>query len=318
MSVDLSIIVPAYNAEAYLEPCMESIMASTYQNFEVLLVNDGSGDGTGALCDRLAERYPKIRVFHTENQGVSMARNLGIDHARGTYIGFVDADDLVAPDMFGTLLSEMTDGAELACCRFRKCKREEISALERTGDIQIRTGGEIAEQILSNYFSAYVWSKVFRRDVLEEHRIRFKQGYLMEDQYFIADYLRVCRKAVFYEDAFYYYIDTPGSITNNFRRRRQVEYRYVHIPRGWVYTADAISGYPKMNTLARARAAMTYQSVLRKLTPEDDAFTAEAIAYIRKNNHLLLRHRWGVPYFISGCILCLNYRLWKAVFRRQK
>lgn len=316
MSVELSIIVPAYNAENYLEPCIDSIMASTWQDFEVLLVDDGSTDGTGALCDRLAEKYPKIRVFHVKNAGVAMARNLGMDHAEGKYIGFVDSDDLIVPEMFETMVSKMDDDVQLVCCRFHKCLREDIIPLKNTGTSRIRTGAEIAEQILCNYYGAYVWSKLFRREVLNQNSIRFKPGHLMEDQYFTADYLRVCHKAVFFEDALYYYIDTPGSIMNNFRNRRQVEYQYVHIPRSWVYTAESIAAYPRMNALARARAAMTYQSVLKKLTPENDEFTQETLAYLRKNNHLLLRHRWGLPYFVSGCILCLNYRLWKAIFRR--
>lgn len=314
--MELSIIVPAYNAENYLQPCMESIMASTFQDFEVLLVDDGSTDGTGTLCDQLAEKYLKIRVFHTENQGLSMARNLGIEQAKGKYIGFVDSDDLITPSMYQALVSAMTDDIQLVCCRFHKCLREEVISLEQTGISGIKTEAEIVEDILCNYYGAYVWSKLFRRDILEEYCIRFKPGYLMEDQYFMADYLTVCHKAIFYEDAYYYYIDTPGSITNNFRNRPRVEYKYTHIPRGWVYTAEAVSKYPDMNALARARAAMTYQSVLKKITPENDEFTAEAIAYLQKNNHLLLHHRWGIPYFISGCILCTSYRLWKFIFRR--
>lgn len=316
MSVKLSIIVPAYNAENYLTPCIESIISSTYQDFEVLLINDGSTDGTGALCDQLAEKYAKIRVFHTENNGLSRARNLGIDNAVGKYIGFVDSDDLIAPQMYEVLVSKMQDDIQMVCCRFHKCKREEVIPLEYAGEYNVCGSMEISEEILCNWYSSYVWNKLFRRDMLNANNIRFKPGYLMEDQYFTADCLRVFQKAVFIEDALYYYIDTPGSITNNFRNRKHVEYKYVHIPRGWAYTADAVLECKKMNALARAKAAMTYQSVLRKLEPENAKFAAEAIAYVRKNNYLLFRYSWGVPYFISGCILCISYALWKRIFRQ--
>lgn len=316
MDVTLSIIVPAYNAVNYLEACIDSIMASIYQDFEILLVDDGSTDGTSVLCDQLAERYNKITVFHTENRGLSMARNLGIEQAKGKYIGFVDSDDLITPHMYGAMLSHMSEDVQLVCCRFKKCKREEIAPLEISGDYSVQVGEGIPNQIVCNYYGAYVWSKLFCKALLDSNSIRFKSGYIMEDQYFIADYLRICQKAIFLEDALYYYIDTPGSITNSFRSRKKVEYRYVHIPRSWAYFADAVTPYKQVHSETKMRAAMSYQSVLKKLEPEDTAFTDEAIAYVRKNNHLLLRHRWGIPYFISGCILCMNYRLWKFIFRR--
>lgn len=318
MPVELSIIVPAYNVAAYLEPCIESIMAGTYQNFELLLVDDGSTDGTGTLCDQLAEKYSKIKVFHTENRGLSMARNLGIDHAVGKYIGFVDSDDMILPEMYEKLVSAMTEDVQLVCCRFLKCRREAVSPPVLSGYSSVHSGDSIANQIVCNYYGAYAWSKLYRRELLDQNGIRFKPGYIMEDQYFIADYLQVCGKAVFLDDALYYYIDTEGSILNRFRHATAVAHKYMHMPRSWVYFSDAVAHSKHVCAEAKMRAAMNYQSVLRKLEPEDMAFTAEAVRYVRKNNHLLLRHKWGFPYFISGCILCMNYRLWKCIFRRTK
>lgn len=316
MSVTLSIVVPAYNVEKFVQPCIESIMASTFRDFEVLLVDDGSTDSTGALCDELAAKYPEIRVFHTENRGLSMARNLGMDRATGTYIGFVDSDDLIAPGMYEALLSHMEPDVQMACCRFCRCLREDVVPLKYTGKYQICGNQGAMEQIWANYYGEYASPKVFRRDFLDKNPIRFKPGYLMEDTYFMADVLALCQKAVFLEDRLYYYIDTPGSITNSFRNRPRVGQAYVHIPRSWVYTAKTTGKYPRVHRLIRARAAMTYQSVLRKLEPEDPEFTKEAIAYVRRNNGVLLRYRWGVPYFISGCVLSISYPLWKRIFRR--
>lgn len=318
MDVTLSIIVPAYNAVNYLETCIDSIMASTYQDFEILLVDDGSTDGTGLLCDRLAERYNKIKVFHTENRGLSMARNLGIDHASGKYIGFVDSDDLITPNMYSAMVSQLNEDIQLVCCRFKKCKREEIAPLEMSGEYSVQVGQGVPNQIVCNYYGAYVWSKLFCKELLDSNDIRFKSGHIMEDLYFIADYLTVCKKAIFLEDAMYYYIDTPGSILSRFRSRKYVEYKYVHIPRSWAYFADAVTQYKQIHAETTMRAAMSYQSVLKKLEPEDIVFTNEAITFVRKNNHLLLRHRWGFPYFISGVILSVSYRLWAFIFRKNK
>ncbi len=99
----ITVIVPVYNVLEYLPRCVRSITAQTYRNLEILLVDDGSGDGTGALCDELAEEDSRIRVFHQENGGTSRARNLALAHARGAYVGFVDSDDYISPDMYERL-----------------------------------------------------------------------------------------------------------------------------------------------------------------------------------------------------------------------
>ena len=106
----ITVIIPIYNIMDCLERCVSSVCAQTYRNLEILLVDDGSTDGTGALCDRLAERDGRIRVFHKENGGSSSARNLGLQKARGEYLGFVDSDDFIEPDMYGRLMEQVKVG----------------------------------------------------------------------------------------------------------------------------------------------------------------------------------------------------------------
>ena len=122
MSAVLSIIIPVYNAVQYIEMCVESIFSGTSRDLEVLLIDDGSTDASGLLCDQLAKKYSGIRVFHTENRGLAEARNLGLQHAAGQYIGFVDADDTVAPNMFETMLRCMREDIQLVACRFLRCQ----------------------------------------------------------------------------------------------------------------------------------------------------------------------------------------------------
>lgn len=106
----ITVIIPIYNIMDCLERCVSSVCAQTYRNLEILLVDDGSTDGTGALCDRLAERDGRIRVFHKENGGSSSARNLGLQKARGEYLGFVDSDDFIEPDMYERLMEQVKAG----------------------------------------------------------------------------------------------------------------------------------------------------------------------------------------------------------------
>ncbi|MCM1192282.1 MAG: glycosyltransferase [Butyrivibrio sp.] len=121
----ISVIVPVYNTKEYLERCVNSLLAQTWQDMEIILVDDGSTDGSGEICDRFAERDGRVRVFHKENGGSSSARNLGIDKAKGDYIGFADSDDYVEPDMYERLYA--------AVCRYH-VNAAQIGRDERDGE----------------------------------------------------------------------------------------------------------------------------------------------------------------------------------------
>ena len=113
----ISVIVPVYKAEAFLKKCTDSILSQSHREIELLLIDDGSPDNSGALCDAIAAEDTRVRVFHKENGGVSSARNLGLAHATGDYIAFVDSDDWLEPDTFSLLLSALTEnGADSAGC----------------------------------------------------------------------------------------------------------------------------------------------------------------------------------------------------------
>ncbi len=115
----ISIIVPVYKDEPYLRQCVDSILNQTYRDIEVLLIDDGSPDRCGEICDEFAKKDQRIRVFHTENKGLSAARNLGLREAKGEYIGFVDSDDWIEPDMYEVLLKRMQEtGADISVCSF--------------------------------------------------------------------------------------------------------------------------------------------------------------------------------------------------------
>lgn len=109
----ISIIVPVYNVELYIHQCIDSIISQTYRDIEILLIDDGSTDKCGNICDEYARIDPRIRVFHTQNKGLSAARNLGLREAKGDYIGFVDSDDWIEPNMFEVLLQQLISATKL-------------------------------------------------------------------------------------------------------------------------------------------------------------------------------------------------------------
>ena len=117
MDEKISVIVPVYNVEQYLERCVDSIINQTYKNLEIILVNDGSTDNSGQLCDKLAKKDNRIRVIHKENGGLSDARNVGIDEAKSDLIGFIDSDDYIDEDMYELLINNMKNAnADLSMC----------------------------------------------------------------------------------------------------------------------------------------------------------------------------------------------------------
>lgn len=317
MSVMLSIIVPAYNAEAYLEECIESIEKSVFRDFEILIIDDGSTDRTATICDRLQGEYAEIKVVHTENQGLPSARNVGIEMATGRYIGFVDADDLVSPHLFETLVSCASSDVQLCACGFCRCLRDSVTfeqGCTKTEYDQLGT----AEEIYRGSLGPYVWNKLYRKDILDKEKIRFMDDCRWgEDILFNASYVKHCTKTVFVEQKMYAYISTSGSITNAFRESRFVGDRYMSIPKSWRRVSEEMEHLSSgLTDYARARTAMFYQTVLRKLQNPSDGYICESVEYVKKHKSVLLRYKWGIKYYLSAIILTISYSLWAKIFRR--
>lgn len=178
----ISVIVPVYNTKSTLERCVNSILAQTYPNFEVILVDDGSPDGAGELCDQLAKKHPNIRTLHQKNAGLSAARNAALKIAQGEYITFVDSDDTIAPDMLETLTS-------LSCRLVRICSFAEITpngkshpivGASSTAERQMLTVENCLRQmLLEQGFTMSACGKLYHRDLFKT--VQFPEGRLYED-----------------------------------------------------------------------------------------------------------------------------------------
>lgn len=318
MDTMLSIIVPAYNAEKYLADCLNSILASTYRNFEILLIDDGSVDGTGEICDRFQRENTQIKVFHTENRGLPSARNLGLENADGQFVAFVDADDLVTDMMYAQMISMADLGADLAMCRFARCTRENAGVFSgETKEVSIISSTDAAARMIGNC-GPYVWNRLYRRDILVREGVRFRidaQG--AEDLFFNAEYLSHCKRVALIDNELYVYVYTDGSITSSFRTSHVVSDRYMSLPRASRYASEVLSKIsPRASFEYRARAVMYYQTVLRKLKVPSDQYLFETLDYVSKYKSCLLRYSWGWKYYCSALVLSADYKLWARIFRR--
>lgn len=212
----LSIIVPIYNVEKYLLRCLDSIAAQTCRAFEAILIDDGSPDGCGRICDEYAAKDPRFTVIHQENRGVSAARNAGLRAAKGEYVGFVDPDDFIDPGMFAALLEAAAQtGAEIVCCNWETVHDDGRTCVHRLG--RALPAQMPAEEFARHVFDVprsiggAVWNKLFRREILREP---FEPDVTVcEDCLFLIGNLRGAGQAAFIDAPLYKYCARADSIT---------------------------------------------------------------------------------------------------------
>ena len=221
MGEKISVIVPVYNVEAYLERCVESILHQTYTNFELILINDGSTDSSGQICDQLARQYENIKVYHIENAGVSNARNVGIQLATGAWITFVDSDDFVTNDYLATLASAVEgENVGFVIAPLHHIKNGIVTDLPPySGRKELWSTEETMKELLmTTKTSFFPVAKLFKRDLLVDEK--FNTDYhLAEDALFLTELLLKTRcSSVFIDKPIYYYDHREGSATTSVNR----------------------------------------------------------------------------------------------------
>ncbi len=216
----VSIIVPVYNAENYLERCVNSVLAQEYENFELILVNDGSVDGSGALCDGFADRDRRVRVLHKENTGVSDSRNRALDVAKGEYLQFLDADDWLTPDATRLFVqSAVSSGCDMVIADFYRVVGEKLSHkgdIVKEGLISREEFGNYMMENPADFYYGVLWNKLFRRGLVEKLHLRMDPDISWcEDFIFNLEYIRHCKTIYALQVPVYYYVKTRGSLVNS-------------------------------------------------------------------------------------------------------
>ena len=221
MGEKISVIVPVYNVEAYLERCVESILQQTYAHFELILINDGSTDSSGQICDHLASQYENIKVYHIENAGVSNARNMGIQLATGSWVTFIDSDDFVTQDYLATLASAVEGlNVGFAIAPLHHIKNGIVTDIpSHSGKTELWSTEETMKELLmTTRTSFFPVAKLFKRDLLADEK--FNTNYhLAEDALFLTELLLKTRcSCVFIDKPVYYYDHREGSATTSVNR----------------------------------------------------------------------------------------------------
>lgn len=248
-----SIILPVYNVEKYLQECMDSILKQTFQNYEVILIDDGSKDGSPALCDELAEKHPCIKVIHKKNSGAADSRNVGLQEAVGDYVIFIDSDDYIIRRDFLSCLNDaladdvdqvlfkyckyFDDTKQLAQCQFsyqNAAKESDYSSM-------------IATLVKDDAFFGMAWIRAIKRGLLVQHGIDFETGLTGEDMDWNYKLMLASRKIAFLDTPYIAYRQRSGSITSSYKMKNLTD--YVYIVQKWAEEIGRIDNKALRNAL---------------------------------------------------------------------
>ncbi len=211
----ISIVVPVYNVEKYLKRCIDSLIRQTYENIEIVLVNDGSKDNSGLICDALAEMDSRIRVFHKKNGGLSDARNYGIEHASGDYLCFVDSDDYISCDYCMKMYEiAIKEDADIVICQYDRFEGERFNdSSEQKDNYIICDKHEALKNLYSREGELYTlaWNKLYKKSVIGD--IRYPVGLVNEDEFTTYKFILNSEKIVVLDSVLYYYFRNENSIT---------------------------------------------------------------------------------------------------------
>ena len=215
----VSIIVPVYNAEKTLRRCVDSVLKQEYPDFELLLVDDGSRDGSGGICNGYARQDPRVRVIHKANAGVSAARNDALDQARGTFLQFVDSDDWLAPEATKLLVRcAQETGCDMVIADFYRVSGDRVSHKGEIDETEVLSREEFAAYMMENpadYYYGVLWNKLFRREIVERHHLRMDVNvHWCEDFLFNLEYILHAKTFCALRTPIYYYVKTKGSLVS--------------------------------------------------------------------------------------------------------
>lgn len=326
MSKLLSIVIPVYQAENYLEKSVESVLSQTYKNFELILVDDGSTDESASICDAFATKDARVRVFHKKNGGQSSARNLGIRHAQGEYIGFMDNDDLIYPEMYETLVANIEkENADISASSYVTHRENGVIYHDMHSDklyVYDNKGG--MEAFLSREcLDIYVWTKLYRKSFLDVHQILFEEGRSEEDFLFNSQAFMHSKRTVFVDTAFYIYNERVNSACRSIQKLQLRKYLDDTWYRLSLIENRVAEFYPEFIHLAKRQTIlyifMMISVMVRNERQNSISYFERSMNYLHQNRKQMIHDRkyWGMSYLgvwlasYMPSIIYFYYRKWK-------
>lgn len=316
----VNVIVPIYKVEKYLRKCVESIQNQTYCDLKIILVDDGSPDNCGEICDELAKNDDRIFVLHQKNAGLAAARNAGIDFALtgdterlGNYVAFVDGDDTIEPDMYQTMVNSMQNACDMVICGHRIIKEGIPASPVRLELTQYVEESFLWSEVFERLNNA-VWNKLYRADLIGE--LRFPMGVIHgEDLIFNLNYLKRCRAGAINKTEFYNYLKRDDSITTSgFSQKKLMEIVAKDMAKELIANycprllavADKYCFRARMNVMRGIYKSNVEQEYTSQIS-ECVEYTKKEFCHVKKNlkteeriEYWLFRYaRWGYRYIVK-------------------
>ncbi len=305
----ISVIVPVYKVEKYLDRCVASITVQTYENLEVILVDDGSPDCCGQLCDDWAQKDARIKVVHKENGGLSSARNAGVAAATGAYVGFVDSDDYIHPEMYEKLYGALAEtGADVSICSCDyideetdepDLKMREISPLKAEVLTRKQAYEKISRIVIGYGFYVTAWNKLYPRHIFDE--LQFKEGFIHEDEFFVHHLFARCDRIATIPDALYMYIQRSGSITKRKATIKSLHGVYAYYDR---YQFLRKKGERQMARRSLRGANMLLADLLYRMSEDADKQQIRKAVFLITGD-MIRNLDWNVAYLVKAWLVFL-------------
>lgn len=310
----ISVIIPVYNVEKYIQKCIESVIKQTYENLEIILVDDGSLDKCGIICDYYKDIDSRIKVIHKKNGGLSDARNVGIDIANGEYIMFLDSDDYISIDICEYLYNLIsTYKAEISICGFYEAYEDKIIEPIYKDKLLIMDGKEGIKEILKEKnFNTSAWAKLYKSSLFKD--IRFPYGKISEDLFTIYRIFDRSSKIVFGYEPKYYYVQSPNSIMRSSFNLKKLD------------TLEALSQikifiknkYPDLEELAinrYVRYNISYVKEMIECNYENNEITEKLIYNIKPYIRKYVKSDYRFTSKLFGIFISINYKCTKKLYK---
>ena len=326
--MDISIIIPVYNVEHYLKRCVDSVLHQENVSFEIVLVDDGSTDSSGEICDKYATEHPEVRCIHTTNAGPATAKNVGYDVSTGNYVAFIDSDDEIKPNMFSQMLQAgYQHNADIVCCNYIQVdERGNISHTEHTGREYVLTQDEALKAILiKDKIYSQCWTKIYKRNTMQKYGIRNTEGLKTEEDFIYNIRAFACSKTVCIVDKpLYIYTHRSTSLSKDYYRDHISQYINNRILRLELVEHIIHERFPHLQEYSTYHCIFYYNELIGRICHFPAIFhdhrVINVINYIKKHASVLKKHHQELGFSIWGTqlilqfppILYLYYRRWKS------
>ena len=263
----ISVIVPVYNVAQYLEKSIASIQQQSYQNLEIILVDDGATDESGRLCEQIAEQDERVLVYHKENEGLSQARNDGLKQAHGDYVIFIDSDDYIHPEMIASLYQQLIkEDADVSSCGVMNVYANSESPQTENKDDYFVCDTEtfLREYLIGEKIPGTICNKLIKKEIATQ--LSFPKGLIYEDAYYHFDLIKVAKKYVVNTKPYYYYFHRGDSITTKPYEKKDLAYIDIYQK----FYNEVVKDYPSLTEVAFFRLAYAHFFILDKMLLDDN------------------------------------------------